>query len=85
MDKRRGNPFRCPECGRGGGRKYSGYCPPCYRRVSNEESTLYINRPVYPGYGIKVNNGPFISQKEGSKEDYGYIQKEYGYQRREYT
>ena len=84
MEEKRGNPLRCPECGAIAGKKYSGYCAKCYGIISNEKRRLYVNRPVYPGYGIKVNVGPFFPKQENNLKDYGYIDKQYGYEKRGY-
>lgn len=84
MEEKRGNPLKCPECNAFAGSQFSGYCQRCYERISNGNRELYINRPVYPGYGIKVNVDSFLPKKEGTIEDYGYITKQFGYENRGY-
>ncbi len=84
MEEKRGNLLKCPECDAFAGSQFSGYCRRCYKRISNGNRELYINRPVYPGYGIKVNVASFYPKENNTIKDYGYIDDQFGYEKRGY-
>ncbi len=83
MEEKRGNPLKCPDCGGSGTYAYSGYCRNCFDVATNETDQFYALTPTYPGaaLGFRYMNS-FFRQDKQNVEDYGTLDKLYGYEKR---
>ncbi len=83
MEEKRGNPLKCPDCGGLGAYAYSGYCRNCFDVATNETDQFYVLTPTYPGAALGFRHmKSFFRQDKQSVEDYGTLDKLYGYEKR---